>query len=117
KYDFLEFANRYSYPMLVFRFQFSNDLRNNLRNCNNKSHEFDLDLTFAQLGALINKPGEYQGELKLKEDINGFMKERFAKSVFFYEDLEKDLVNPKLELSDVQNQAIIPISDASIHVG
>lgn len=117
KYDFFEFANRYIYPFLVFRFQYSNDLRNNLRNCNNKSHEFDLDLTFAQLGVLINKPGEYQGDLKLKEDNNGLMKEIFAKSVFFYEDLEKDLVNPDLKLLEERNTISYGIDDAEIHVG
>src|SRR5436305_11607976 len=106
KYDFLEFANRYSNPYLVFRFQYSNDLKNNLRNCNNKSHEFDLDLTFAQLGVLINKPGEYQGELKLKGDGEGLMSRIFNKGVFFYEDLEKDLVNPDLKLTDDQNEAV-----------
>jgi hypothetical protein len=117
KYDFFEFANRYNFPLIVFRFQISQDLVNNLRNSNNKSHEFDLDLTFAQLGALINKPGEYQGELKLKEDIDGFMKERFAKSVFFYEDLEKDLVNPDLKLEAPRNNISYRVDDAEIHVG
>lgn len=117
KYDFFEFANRYTYPMLKFRFQYSNDLKNNLRNCNNKSHEFDLDLTFAQLGVLINKPGEYQGELKLKEDNNGFMREIFAKRVFFYEDLEKDLPNPDLKLEREANLNLYSTSDASIMVG
>src|SRR5207237_5271043 len=39
KYDFFEFANRYNYPLLVFRFQLSNDLTINLRTCNNKSNE------------------------------------------------------------------------------
>src|SRR6185369_11274792 len=117
KYDFFEFANRYSSPMLVFRIQYSQDLLNNLRNCNNKSHEFDLDLTFAQLGVLINKPGEYRGELKLKEDSDGFMASLFAKGIFFYEDLEKDLANPDLKNLEARNQHVIPISDASIHVG
>jgi len=117
KYDFFEFANRYTYPMLKFRFQYSNDLKNNLQNCNNKSHEFDLDLTFAQLGVLINKPGEYQGELKLKEDSDGFIASLFAKGVFFYEDLEKDLVNPDLKLEQPPNVSLYSTSDASILVG
>lgn len=117
KYDFLEFANRYSSPSLVFRFQYSNDLLNNLHNSNNKSHELSLDLKFSSLGVLINKSGAYQGNCKLKNEKDGFISEIFQKEVFFYEDLEKDLTNPQLKLSAPANNIVVPISDASIAVG
>ncbi|CAG8631844.1 3602_t:CDS:2 [Paraglomus brasilianum] len=118
KYDFLEFANRYCSPSLVFRFQYSNDLLNNLHNCNNKSHELSLDLKFNSLGVLINKPGSYQGNLKLRNDTtDGFISEVFQKEVFFYEEIEKDLTNPQLRLAASVNHVVYPISDASIAVG
>jgi hypothetical protein len=117
KYDFLEFANRYCSPSLVFRFQYSNDLLNNLQNCNNKSHELSLDMKFNSLGVLINKAGAYQGSLKLRNDTDNFMAEIFQKEVFFYEDLERDLTNPNLKLMAPVNNIVVPISDASILVG
>ncbi|CAG8750423.1 6563_t:CDS:2, partial [Racocetra persica] len=107
KYDFFEFANRYCDPSLVFRFQYSMNLLNNLHNSNNKSHELNLDLKFNNLGVIINKVGEYQGDLKLKADTDNFMGEI----------LEEDLTNPELKLTAPQNEVVYPISDASIAVG
>jgi hypothetical protein len=117
KYDFFEFANRYCDPSLVFRFQYSMNLLNNLHNSNNKSHELNLDLKFNNLGVIINKVGEYQGDLKLKSDTDNFMGEILGKGVFFYNSLEEDLTNPELKLTAPQNEVVYPISDASVAVG
>ncbi|CAG8796450.1 17565_t:CDS:2, partial [Racocetra persica] len=70
------------------------------------------------LGVLINKPGSYQGNLRLRNDTtDGFISEVFQKEVFFYEDIQKDLTNPQLKLTAPVNHAVYPISDASISVG
>lgn len=116
KYDMFEFANRYTYPYIKWRFSISNNLVNALENSNNYSHLLNINTTFNTLGSLI-KRGFWRAELNLKTNCDGLMKEIFAKGVHFYEDLEKDFPNPVLKNTNISNVNVFDVDDSSIVVG
>src|SRR5947209_2175174 len=55
KYDYFEFANRYTFPLIKWRFSISQNLLNSLENSNNYSHILNINTTFNTLGSLIKK--------------------------------------------------------------
>jgi len=115
-YDFSEFANRYSKPILKIRAEWSTDLHDNLKANNNISSSVaQVYNTFNHLGSIIRK-GFWKGNFTISGDIGNFFQSIFSQGVFFYEDLDNDFSNPSLIRSQPFREIIADVNPAKVFV-
>ncbi|MDR1670355.1 MAG: hypothetical protein LBR43_01330 [Spiroplasmataceae bacterium] len=103
-YNLFDYWLRNEKDPFFVRIYWSNNLLNNLIHNNNENPiTYPLNITFKSLANILRK-GYWQGRLKLDYDPGGFMADKFAKGVTFFEDKEKDFTDPKLGIKELADR-------------